>query len=208
MTSRVEGDAYPKLLSEKGGTGFPYLVFMDAEGNVLAKAGDRSVAGFQKTREACLSFLALEKKAKAGDKSVAPDLLIARIEMGQLKFADAKAAVASAGTIDATKKKTIDALVFDLEIQDMASGLRTPEDRNAVGKKFAAMMDEGRVPSGPVARRTFYSIILGAAEADNDAKTFEKAFKGMKDALSGLPNTEKMIERMQQTLDKLKGDKK
>ncbi|MDO8348701.1 MAG: hypothetical protein Q7T30_00575 [Planctomycetota bacterium] len=207
MTSRVEGDAHPKLLSEKGGTGFPYLVFMDGAGNVLAKAGDRSVAGLQKTREACGAYLELEKKVKAGDKGAATDFLIARLEMGQLKFADTKQAVADLGPVNAAQQKKIEGLVFGLEIQDMLSGLKSQEEANAAGRKFAAMMDEGRAPTGMVARQ-FYSLIASAAEADKDAKTFEKALKGLKEAVGDAPGSAKVFERMQQTLDKLKGEKK
>lgn len=48
-TSRVDDDPYPRLLSEKGGTGFPSLFFLDETGDVLLKQGSRTVDAFAET---------------------------------------------------------------------------------------------------------------------------------------------------------------
>jgi hypothetical protein len=206
MTTHVEGDKYQGLLREKGGTGFPYLVFLDADGEVLARAGDRSVEGFQKVRSAISAYQALEQKAAKGDKTVGADLLIAGIEMGKLKFADAKEAAGKLGKISAEKQKQIDALVFNLEVQDAMSSVRSQEAMIEVGKKFATMMEEGKAPTGSAARQ-FYSAILAAKEAEADAKGFEKAMNAMKKAAGDTPANKRMFESLDTRLARLKKGK-
>lgn len=50
VTTGMKGGRYDDLLREKGGYGFPYLVFMDATGDVLLEhEGPRTVAGFRET---------------------------------------------------------------------------------------------------------------------------------------------------------------
>ncbi len=48
-TSRVKGEPYPTLLKDNGGTGFPTLWFLDADGKVITKQGERTVKAFGKT---------------------------------------------------------------------------------------------------------------------------------------------------------------
>ena len=43
LTTQIEGEKHADLLEQKGGQGFPHIVFMDSDGNVLAEhRGDRS----------------------------------------------------------------------------------------------------------------------------------------------------------------------
>ena len=204
VTSKVDDEKYPKLLSEKGGTGFPFLAWLDADGNVVAKQGDRSVAGFQKTLASCQSFLALEKKAKDGDKSVAADLLMARIDMGQVNFDQAKEQMAALGKLDAGKQKQFEGLLLGLEVDSMMASVRAQPQAVEVGKKFAAMQAAGRIPTGKSAR-TFYSMIMTAMEADKDAKGFEKALDAFKKLTADEPNAKRIHDQFDQRLAKLKG---
>ena len=75
ITSRVNGDPHQDLLQQKGGQGFPHLVFMNAEGEVVAQPQGRSAEAFAKAHAAYLNCLELAKKLEAGDKSVAASFL-------------------------------------------------------------------------------------------------------------------------------------
>ena len=79
-TSMVEDEPYPKLLSEKGGRGFPFLVFMDAEGDVITPQGyDKfTVEGFQETLDKVNDLFRLEKLVEGGDKSAETPLFIVK----------------------------------------------------------------------------------------------------------------------------------
>lgn len=203
VTTQVEGDKYQTLLREKGGTGFPTLVFLDAEGNVLAKQGERTVAGFQKTLKAISNFQALEKKAAAGDTSVAADVLLTGITLGKFKFADAKAKAESLGKLDADTQKKVDTALLGLEVADVMDGVRSQKDAAEAGKKFAAMFDAGRVPEGNAAR-TFFLAILQAKEADKDAAGYEKALNGLKKAIGDDQRMKRMLDQLDEKLKKMK----
>ncbi len=74
ITSRVEGEPYADLLSKKGGGGWPYLVAMDADGNVAAKhSGSRSVEGFLATMKKGLLLKQLKRRGRDKDKRESPD---------------------------------------------------------------------------------------------------------------------------------------
>ena len=52
VTSQVPGDKNQDLLQKKGGTGFPFIAFMDSEGNVIAKhEASRTAYGWARTGE-------------------------------------------------------------------------------------------------------------------------------------------------------------
>jgi hypothetical protein len=207
VTTRLLDEPDAHLLAEMGGAGYPYLAFLDAAGNLLARQGERSVAAFHRTLAACEACLALAKRAADGDATVAPDLLIARLRLGQLSLAAARDAAAELAAVDAQRQKTIDGLVFALEVEDLIQGLLSQRDAIGLGRKFAAWMNEGRVPTGAVARE-FYALILGSAEADQDAATFAKALAGLRTAVGETPRALQVFERLQKTLDTLKGAKK
>jgi len=204
VTSRVDGDADQSLLRDKGGRGFPYLVFMDEKGDVLAKQRDRSVEGFETTRAACMNFLALDKKLKAGDKSVAADLLIARIEMGGISHDDAKAAEADLGKISDKKREQIAKLMVNLEVSDVVSNIRTRKAAAEAGRNFKKMWDDNRVPTGQVAE-SFFLVIIETASADSDVKLFERAMAEYEKVARKGPRLERTLERMQKRLQEIKG---
>lgn len=205
VTSRVEADPHQGLLQEKGGRGFPYLAFMDADGNVLAKQGERSVEGFEKTLKTIKDFFALENKAAGGDQAAGVDALIAGLELGRYDAEKATEMMGKLGKIPADKKKVIDGMLVNLEVDAVVATVRTKEQAAEAGKKLLAMEKEGRVPTGRSAR-TFYSLILEAHAAEKDAKAYEKTLDVLKELLKGERNAARMLKGYEDTLEKLKGD--
>ncbi len=203
VTSHVESDAYQGLLQEKGGTGFPYLVWMDADGNVLAKQGDRSVDGFAKTYKTLKDFLTLEQKASKGDKAAGVDALIAGLELGRYDADKAKELLGTLGKVPADKQKAIDGLLVNLEVDGVIAGVRSKDQAVEAGKGFLEMEKAGRVPTGRSAR-AFYSVILEVYEADKDAKAYEATLGVLKKLVEGERNADRILKRYQDTLEKLK----
>ncbi|MCA8973728.1 MAG: hypothetical protein KDC98_03355 [Planctomycetes bacterium] len=204
VTSHVDGDPHQGLLQEKGGRGFPHLVFMDSNGEVLAKQRERSVEAFETTRKACMQFLELDRKAKAGDKSVGADLLIARIEMGSITLAEAKEAEAGLGKVKAEKKARIFELMLDLEVEDAMAGVRTRTQAAEVGRRFAEMWGQGRAPKKGRPASTFFGLILEAAAQDKDAKLYERALAKYEKVAPQGKNRERTIERLRKRLDDIR----
>jgi len=203
VTSHVEGDAYQGLLQEKGGRGFPYLAWMDAEGNVLAKQGDRSVEGFEKTLKTLQDFLALEAKAAKGDKEAGVDALIAGLELGRYDAGQAKERLGRLGEIPADKRQRIDSLLVNLEVDAVMADVRSQEQAIEAGKKFLAMEKDGRVPTGRTAL-TFYSVILEVHADNKDAKAYEASLGVLRQLAEGERGAARLLKRYEQTLERLK----
>ena len=171
ITTHVEGDPDPKLLEEKGGGGWPHLVFMDAGGDVLTTQGDRSIEGFDKTLGALTDMMKLEKMAKAGDKSAATPLFIAKLKLARYNFEEAKAKRKKLPSESKSQRKKIDKLFIGLEADEIIQSInrRDPDSAEAATDKLLAMHKAGRIPEGRAAG-TFWVRILGRAEKNEDAK--------------------------------------
>jgi hypothetical protein len=207
-TSQVEGDTYPKLLSEKGGTGFPYLVFMDSDGNVLAKhEGQRGTAEFDKTfEEKVKAFLELKKKAEGGDAPAKLELFEKQLALRHFKADEARKKMAELGELPADKKDKFNAQILSIEIADVfATVTRDKATRIAAGKKLVEFKKAGRIPSGEREVQSFWILIMDHAEAEKDAALFEEALKAMRDKFGANTRMAKFFEEKEAILAKLKG---
>ena len=182
VTSQVAADKHPQLLSEKGGTGFPYLAFLDAEGNVLAKhLGARDAAGFSATGKSATAFVDLKKKAEKGDKAAQADLLVQQLELGHLSADDARQKMKEVA-LSAEQKAKVEALFADVEVREVLKGVTQDKaTRVAAGKKFLEMKKAGKpAPAGDRELQGYWIFIMDAAEEGKDAKTFAEAFEALK----------------------------
>lgn len=183
ITSRVTEDKHQNLLSEKGGRGFPHLVFMDADGAVLAvHKGNRTAAGFAETGRKAKAFQELKAKAEKEPDNVGVqfEFLKVQIELGMVTAAQARDRMAKLKLSPDQTKKLEDCLV-DLDVMEIVKGLgRDKAAKLAAGKKFADWKKSGRTPKGDDAVGTFYSLIMDYAEEQKDAGLFEEAFNAVK----------------------------
>lgn len=208
ITSRVDGAKYPRLLSEKGGRGFPYLVFLDAEGDVLIKvSGSRNVDGFKKDSEKLKSLLALKEKAASGDAGAKFDYLIVRIDLGLLSVEEAQKDRDSMRLSSAQVKK-FDKAFVGLKIAAMLAKVRSREAAVDAGKQFAAMLKKGMTPSNPDSRewRNFMGYIMLYAEDEKDAGLYEDAFDRFKAQFGENKRYAGKISQMEKKLEDLKSD--
>ena len=172
-TSRVADEPYPELLREKGGTGFPTLVFMDETGEVLTRQGDRTVAGFQKTLDSLNALQSARKKAASGDPKAKKEVFLAELDLGKLKAEDAKAQ-AKGLEFTADERKKIDTTIFGLEVKEILDTVRgRPEEvpalRAAAVEKLLPLKERAGSLTGPIGMR--YWAMLGAhAKEQGDEK--------------------------------------
>lgn len=204
ITSRVEADKHQDLLREKGGRGFPYLVFLDAEGNVLTQQRARTVEGFEETLASLRRLDDLRGKADGGDKAAATELLIAETEMGRHSLEEARARFQKLGVTDKAATARFESVLLDREVEGVAANVRSKDSAIAAGKQFLAMEGEGRIPTGDNAVRTFWQMILTCAEAEKDAGLYEKCLGKLRPIYEKLPNGQKALDRMEATLKELR----
>lgn len=208
ITSRVDGAKYPRLLSEKGGRGFPYLVFLDAEGDVLVKvSGSRNVDGFKKDSEKLKSLLALKEKAASGDAGAKFDYLIVRIDLGLISVEEAQKERDSMDLSPAQSKK-LDKAFVGLRVAAILAKVRSREAAVDAGKQFAAMLKKGMTPANPDSREwgNFMGYIMLYAEDEGNAGLYEDAFDRFKEQHGSDKRYARNISRMEKKLEALKSD--
>ena len=122
-TSRVETDKHQKLLGKKGGGGFPYLVVLDSNGDVLTKipGKDRTVDGFTEAVSAAKETKAriadLRKKAEEGN-TAKKKLFSIQLELGHLTLKQAKN-ILSTLNLTAEERKEFDSKCAGLELNEI-----------------------------------------------------------------------------------------
>ena len=184
ITTRIADRPYEKLLTEKGGTGFPTLMFLDAEGRILARDVPRSVKGFEDTFEGVQAFAALLRKAEAGDAGAQVEVLVRQLEMEWFDFEDARARVAALEKVGSKEQKLLDQLLVDTEVRSVVSDAgEDSAKRQRAGAHFLAMWEEKRVPEGEGELYAFWSLIADHAEAEGDKKLFKRVVDAFDDTL-------------------------
>jgi hypothetical protein len=211
ITTQIQGEKHGNLLEEKGGEGFPHIVFMDAEGKVLAvHEEDRTAAAFAKTGEKAKAFITLKAKAAKGDKAAKVDFILAEMDLGQLKPDEAQKQLnESASKLTKEQQQKLDGMMLNLSIMEIVKGIDSEEAAKAAGKKFYDMQKAGKPgPSSEQAVQPYYILGMNAAEEAKDAATFEKDLKALKEKFADNPRAQKFFEAQEKKLEALKGDKK
>ena len=206
ITSKVEGDAYQSLLGEKGGRGFPFLVFLNADGDVVARhAGQRNAEGFAATGKGAQDFIALKKRVEEGDESARADYFMARLAMGSMAPDVARAELEGLGDALSEEQRTsAEDQIFGAEVSaGLQSARRDPEALAKLGASWIEHLRAGRTPAGRAAMG-FYMAIIEHAKAEKDVKVFEEALDGLRKSVSDNPRAQGFVKRIEDQLAKLK----
>jgi len=212
VTSHVKDDPYQGLLPEKGGTGWPHLAFLDADGEVIGiHQGMRTVAAFQETGDLVRACLALQAKVAAGDDSARPDLLIARIRLGVLSYPDARGEADELELTEA-QAKLINDLLFDMQVLETCRSLQQDPKGRESAKKIASLWrkqaEKGRMPMADQPFLMFWDVILAVADQEQDGATFRLAGKAFHERFAGTDNDglKRVMERIDASAKKYGGD--
>ncbi len=189
VTSLVEGEPHADLLMEKGGTGFPFLCFMNSSGHVMARHyRQRSVKAFRRTlKNEVREYLAIEKKALAGDADAKYLYLLRRLGLGvdyaiARKMADELIACKTAGelkSLSSDRRKRLEQKLTNLEYDELRETARQTRRYDIAGKRCAAMMKAGREPESSRRVIDFWSFVIIHARSTRDVPLFEDALKRM-----------------------------
>ncbi len=185
VTTRIEGHPYDSLLSEKGGTGFPTLMFLDAKGRKLMKhGGPRTADGFDESLVQVQEFQTLEKKAEAGDAKAATELLIRKLRLEWFDFAEAKTQIEALAKVSSKQEKMITQLLVDTEVRSLTSAAgKDDAKRLEAGARFLEMWEGKALPASDAQLFSFWTILADYAEDKRDKKLFKKVVGEFEDAL-------------------------
>jgi len=210
ITTQIDGEKHGDLLEQKGGQGFPHIVFMDSDGKVLAEhQGDRSADGFAKTGQQAKDYITLKAKAEKGDKAAKIDFIIVQLSLGQLKAPEAEAKIKEAGTPSKEQMAKLEGELVNASVMDIVKTVEDEVTAKAAGKKFYEFEKAGKPgPSGDQAIQPYYILMMQAAEAAKDAAIFEKALTALKKKFGDNPQAKRFFEANEKKLQEMKAEKK
>lgn len=215
ITSQIKGEKHANLLSLKGGSGFPYLTFMDDEGNVLNKPRGRSVEAFQAGAKIAQHYLDLRNKQ---DRTAAEDLELLKLQL-QYATTTVEAAKAATAKLELTDEQTaeLSQLITALGAKEVdkrimgviqKAGINSREDFEAkkaeMGKEMYALHEEGLRPSGKEPTQMFWFLIFEHGVATKDVKAAEIGFAGFEKTLAGNPRAAQFLAQQRARLEAIK----
>lgn len=174
---------------------------MDANGDVLARQGDRTVAGFKKSQRALTVLSKHDKPGVSKDRLVTAAVYIARLELGKFDLAEATA-TARGLDLDQKQKSIYDREITNLEVADLYAKARKSRDYSALGARFVKMKQAGKVATGSWSR-SFWSQIMNHAQTRRDAKQYEEAYARYKAILGNDKRYQRLFERYDSVLEAL-----
>lgn len=207
ITTGIKTDKNWDLLDKKGGGGFPYIVFMDSSGNVVATHETaREPAEFRKTWEKAAAFLELKRKAEGGDPAAKLDYLTARLDRGVTGRAEGEEELKKLGKLNPEQEAKAQAALATAEVRETSKAIQDDEKKAVeAGKKFLAMHKAGRaLPSGPSEIRDFWAIISFYAEHEKDLAAFDESLKALKKLVEGDAWMQKWLESRERVYEELK----
>jgi hypothetical protein len=208
VTTRIDGERYGDLLSEKGGTGFPWLVFMSPEGDVIAPHDDaRSVPGFRRTLDRATRWSAAKAKADGGDRHARADMLFLETELGRMEVVDLEDALAEAGLEpDEAQRKWLLGLKANQQVDEIMEDLRRSRDEGSVRRlrgEMAGLRAAGSIPTGFYQRVNFWMIIAEHAAAQGEKALLEEAIKSAREFVAEIPALEAPLKAFETKLAEL-----
>ncbi|MBI3818805.1 MAG: hypothetical protein HY286_08965 [Planctomycetes bacterium] len=206
ITTHIPDMKYDNLLTKVGGQGFPHMVFMDQDGEVLAThEGAREPAAFEKSGAAARESAKLKQKAAGGDVAAKFEWTCRQMEAGTLAVDAGKSKIKEIGKLTADQQKRFDSLLFDAGINEMFAGINSQEKFTEVGKKCLDYLKEKKIPKSDNAFDNFINGCFGYADSKKDADGFGMSIKALRDRKGDEADYKPIFENLEKHLAELKG---
>ncbi|HLY12374.1 MAG TPA: thioredoxin family protein [Planctomycetota bacterium] len=183
VTTMIPGEKYGDLLEEKGGTGFPWIVFMDGSGEIIVThGGPPAVEGFSRTGEKAREYMSLQTKAEKGDAAAKVDFILLQATYFRISIADAEKKLKESGPLTKEQQAAWESAQANVQIREDMRAVRTDEDEAVLGRKYYARYKEGKaiLPTADFPLQYFSMRVLEASEAAKDADAYESVLKILK----------------------------
>jgi hypothetical protein len=211
VTSMVSKDAHQDLHARKGGgTTFPHLVFLDAEGNLMGKlaAFDRSLAAIntalKKATDQAKSYQDQKKRAESGDRAAKINFFMTQLELGHLSLEEARAKLPGVGQLSFEQSARVGDLLASLEVPDLIARTREKKNREVAIQRLLEIRKERRAPSDDDVARHYFACLLNHAEKTKNQQMFEDVLAGMRNRFGKDPSMKRSVETYEKMLAKLK----
>lgn len=206
ITTRIEGRKDDELLSDLGGRSFPWIVFLDAEGEIVGRhAGSPTVEAFAHTAAHVRRYLDLKKKAAAGDATVKLDLAILECTLGLTEFYELEETV-EGQKLNADQAKAVELCRVNAAVDEGLQLARAGSVDDAV-EEFVEIFKKGVLPTQNTAG-FWYRLALHASK-QGDAALLEASIAGLRKAFGPHDKRlEKWLADFETRLAELKGASK
>ena len=182
---------------------------MDARGNVLARhEGVRTTPGFEKTmaqaQETVARIEGLSDQARSGDQSAALELLELQVELGHVSGDPAWERLATLRSVPEGRRKALEQLLIKRQVESIQStATADPETHIAIGRRFAVMLAQKRVPKD--SDSMYFWFFTGSyARSEKNADLFERCIEGLRFHKKQLGSN---LQKMEEELEKLRESK-
>ncbi len=208
VTTRIEGRPGEDLLYRKGGKGFPYAAAMNGDGKVTAQlgVGGRNLEGLETLMKDAAAYEA-RQSGPIGSVDEIAEWLRFEVRVGNVTPTNARKLLAGLD-LDEDTAEELDMEIADVEIGTILLSIRSRAEIPDVGKKLAALMREGQIPTDPERAEHFYEYIVAYAERDGDVDAFEKALKALRRRAGDDKRMLRFIEEKSSVLEAMKAKEK
>ncbi|MCY2958403.1 MAG: thioredoxin family protein [Planctomycetota bacterium] len=179
IETRVTGEPPQTLFRETGGELYPHIVFLAADGSVLAKESRHSAASIRNT-EVKIALASELAKKPAEDTVSAADLLILKSDLGIVTYRDARKRAKLLINLPADKSEQVNQMLIDLQATEILAEEYSNKNTEDNAAKLVEMMRANHLPTGENLR-VFYSRIMLATGRTHDVENFKKALTGMEE---------------------------
>jgi len=202
VTSHLPDAPHPDLLRQKGGRAFPYVVFLDATGNVIAKPKVQTLDALREALERDVQeYRDLCELAASGDADAVRRLFALEVEFQH--FADpeqARAAMAEIEGLSDEERARLEQILVEQEFNAILGRVTTEEQAVEAGRESLPMLEAGRIPKGPNAPY-FWAFVGAHAAAKKDVELLERAISGLRETGTA---GERFLGRLERALGALR----
>ena len=147
------------------------------------------MAGFSRTLGRVENYLALKERVDSGDKTVAADLLIAQLDLGNIEFEEASRRYAEMKDLPAVQSSRIEAQLLQLEMPSLLARARTEFQAGRWAEASAAV--------GALLREWLeMPRLLARAQAEYQAGRWAEASAALKSVIERDPENHLMWFRL------------
>jgi len=207
VSTHIPTDPHATLFAEKGGTAFPTVMVLDADGNVLARqCGERSLRAVCETVEQAKSFACLISSSATADADTRYCCLLKQVELGHFTPPDARARVKALGALAPDRETRLHAAItareFALAVIEIR---RAPDDagRLQAAGRLVEMKKAGHIPADGNAL-AFWDWVIAYAAHTRDPGLYEDGLTATKRLLPDDASSRELCREREATLDRMK----
>jgi hypothetical protein len=207
VSTRLPSDPSAFLFTELGGTAFPTVMALDAEGHVLARrTGVRCLRDLRDLVADGTAFARAIAQSAQASPEVRAEVLAQRIAFGHLTSEEARVAVAALGALSAERASDFETAIVARECAVVLLEIRKASDESSrlrAARRFVEMKNAGRVPADANAP-AFWDWVTAYAAHVRDVALFEEGVVALRPLFAGDPASIERLREKEASLEGLK----